>query len=80
MGTVHHLDRRAGRLAAEIDCINPDQLLTTIEAAEVLGHAPITLRTWRANGTGPPWLRTTRVAVRYQARGLAQSSIFTTRR
>ena len=66
MGVVHHIRRRAGRLAAEIDCHNPDQLLNTVETAELLGHAPITLRSWRANGIGPPWIRTTRTAVRYR--------------
>ena len=71
MEVVHHLDRRAGRLATEIDCLNQDKLLTTIEAAELLGHAPVTLRAWRVNGTGPPWIKTTRVAVRYRMGALA---------
>ena len=31
--------------------------LTTVEAANLIRHQPQTLRRWRVNGSGPPYLR-----------------------
>ena len=34
-----------------------DRLLTTKELAELFGLNPQTLRVWRANGDGPPYVK-----------------------
>ena len=47
-----------------------DRLLTTRELAEVLGLNPQTLRLWRLNGDGPPYVKfgdAKRGRVRYDA-------------
>ena len=63
---AHWLDRRAGGLVAAAAYLDPDQLLTTLEVADLLGHAPITIRKWRGCGIGPPWIRTGIRSVRYR--------------
>jgi len=40
-------------------------LLTSVEAAKVLGLKPITLATWRINRAGPPYIHVGRRAIRY---------------
>lgn len=49
-----------------------DKLLTTREAAELLGVHPGTLENWRAAGEGPPWLRLRARLVRYSEKALEQ--------
>lgn len=44
----------------------PDTMLTTAQAAEVLGLRPQTLHDWRCRDTGPPYLRLGGRAVRYR--------------
>lgn len=34
-----------------------DDVLTTLEAAQLLKRTPATLRRWRTAGEGPPWVR-----------------------
>ena len=45
----------------------PDAMLTTSEAAELLGLRPHTLHDWRCRGIGPPYHRLGARAVRYRA-------------
>ena len=47
------------------------QLLTTEQAAELLGLEPATLATWRWRGFGPPHVRLSARAVRYRRDDLA---------
>lgn len=49
------------RTAAE-----PDPWLTPDEAADLIGRAPATLKTWRSNGSGPAFFRTGPSGVRYR--------------
>jgi predicted DNA-binding transcriptional regulator AlpA len=44
---------------------NVKRLLTSTELAEVFGLTHQTLRTWRLNGTGPPYFKVGDKAVRY---------------
>lgn len=44
----------------------------TNQLAEMLGMAPITLQRWRAEGTGPDWIRIGARAVRYPAEAVEQ--------
>ena len=46
-----------------------DQLLTEAEVADYLRISLATIRRWRAEGTGPPWLRVGR-GIRYSRRSL----------
>lgn len=48
-----------------------DQFLTEREAAARLALAPGTLRNWRHQGEGPPWVRIGTRSVRYSATELA---------
>jgi predicted DNA-binding transcriptional regulator AlpA len=41
------------------------RLLTTEQTASVLGVSPWTLFAWRKRGTGPPYVRFSRQAIRY---------------
>lgn len=40
-------------------------LLTELEAADWLAMSPHTLRTWRSDGVGPPYLKLRTGAIRY---------------
>jgi|RhiMetdeSRZDD1v2_1073273.scaffolds.fasta_scaffold2852332_1 excisionase family DNA binding protein len=44
----------------------PDDLLTTEQAAELLQLSPRTLRRWRTEGKGPPYIRLGARRVRYR--------------
>jgi excisionase family DNA binding protein len=44
----------------------PNRLLTTQEAAELLGLADATLKRWRINGNGPPFRRIGMRMIRYK--------------
>ena len=46
------------------------RLLTTEQAAEILGRSPDTLVDWRWKRTGPPWIRVTRSCIRYDEAAL----------
>ena len=50
--------------------IDPDSLVTTAEAAELLGLAPATLKLWRRRGRGPTFVRVGSHTVRYRRRDL----------
>jgi hypothetical protein len=41
-------------------------LLNAKEAGQILKLAPATLRNWRVQGRGPPWIRLSRRAIRYR--------------
>ena len=43
-----------------------NEVLTTQQAADVLGLRPGTLEVWRWKGTGPPHIRLSKRAVRYR--------------
>lgn len=45
---------------------NPDELLRTDEAAEILDMKPTTLEAWRCRGGGPVFLKLGKKAVRYR--------------
>ena len=45
---------------------HPDAMLTTPQAADVLGLRPQTLHDWRSRGRGPAYLRLGGRAVRYR--------------
>lgn len=47
-------------------------LLSSHEAADMLGVSEITLRGWRSCGTGPPFIRLARRCVRYDPADLEQ--------
>lgn len=52
-----------------------DEMLTPAEAADVLRVHPVTLATWRANGTGPRWMKIgdrLRSPVRYRRADIEQ--------
>ena len=44
----------------------PNQLLTTTEAAALLGLSPLTLQDWRSRNRGPRYVRLSRRAIRYR--------------
>ena len=43
-----------------------DQLLSQVEAAELLGISPSTMNGWRVQGRGPAFVRLTARCVRYR--------------
>ena len=43
-----------------------EELLTTPDAARVLGMKPAALENWRWRGEGPPYVRVTARAIRYR--------------
>ena len=49
---------------------DPDSMLLPIEAAHVLGLSHRTLESWRVKGGGPPFVRISARAVRYQRSSL----------
>jgi len=49
-----------------------DACLTPVETAAKLGISTRTLENWRRTGNGPPFLRLSKVCVRYPAPGLQQ--------
>ena len=49
---------------------HPAAMLTTVEAAEVLGLSPRTLEQLRGTGAGPEYFALGRRAIRYQRRDL----------
>ena len=62
----HHLDRRAGKIAAAALLDDDDDLLKTPAAADLLDVAEITLKKWRLSGDGPPFIRVGVRAIRYR--------------
>lgn len=46
------------------------RLLTTEQAASLLGLKPSTLETWRSRGGGPPFVRVGKRAARYRVEDL----------
>ena len=64
MKGFHHLDRRAGKIAAALQ--DSDELLKTRPTADLLDVAEITLKKWRINGQGPNFLRVGVRAIRYR--------------
>jgi len=45
----------------------PETFLNTRKAANWIGYKPETLRQWRTNGIGPPYIRVLGKLVRYRA-------------
>ena len=62
----HHLDRRAGEIAAKASAGDPDDLLTTSEVAEWLGISTQWLEIGRSRGYSPDFLRLSPRRVRYR--------------
>jgi predicted DNA-binding transcriptional regulator AlpA len=50
---------------------DPDQLLTEIEAAQILKFTPRALQAWRCRGGGPPFVRISARAIRYRRSDLS---------
>ena len=61
----HHLDRRAGELAASVSDDDPEELLTTSDVAEWLGLSTQWLEIGRSRGYGPAFVRLSPRRVRY---------------
>jgi predicted DNA-binding transcriptional regulator AlpA len=51
-------------------CMN--RSLSTVEAAEMLGVAPATLRDWKCQRTGPPYIQISTRCVRYSEADIRQ--------
>jgi predicted DNA-binding transcriptional regulator AlpA len=72
-----HIDSNQGATPVEVamsprsPVITPPNLRTTEEVAETLRVAPVTLKTWRAQGRGPNYIRVGR-QVRYRDDDIAQ--------
>lgn len=66
----YHLDKRAALLLTLAEGSEPDQMLTTLEAAAFLGCSVQFLEIGRVSGYGPPCTRITPRMVRYQRRSL----------
>jgi predicted DNA-binding transcriptional regulator AlpA len=59
--------------AAALDFTDfPDELLTELEASEVLGLAPHTLSNWRSAGKGPRFVRIGTRTIRYPKSALEE--------
>jgi predicted DNA-binding transcriptional regulator AlpA len=63
-----HLDKRAAKLAAELDQqeADPDQLLATQQVAAIIGMSDQWLEAGRVKGYGPPYVRLAARIVRYK--------------
>jgi hypothetical protein len=48
------------------------QLYTIDEVSDILRMSPETLKKWRAESKGPPWMRLETKAIRYPSDGLAE--------
>lgn len=51
---------------------DPDALLSQLEAAALIGVSERTLECWRWRGSGPPFVKISRRAVRYRRRDIQQ--------
>jgi hypothetical protein len=67
----HHLDSRAGQLAADL-IGDDDELLSTPQTAMLLGVSVPFLEIGRSAGYGPPYCRVTPRLVRYRRGDLRQ--------
>ena len=47
-----------------------DRFLTTAEVANILRVSTQSLKLWRKNGTGPPWVKVNNTSVRYSENSL----------
>ena len=59
-----HLDRRAGKIAADLALQDPDELLTYSEVGVATGDATITIKKMCERGAGPPFRKTGLQSVR----------------
>ncbi len=62
----HHMDRRAATIIALLTERDPDQMLTTVETAELLGCSVSFLEIGRIRGYGPPAHKITPRMLRYR--------------
>ena len=62
----HHLDRRAAKLAAEMQSADGDQLLTTKQLAALLAVSEQLIEIWRHNGERPEWIALGPRCIRYK--------------
>jgi predicted DNA-binding transcriptional regulator AlpA len=62
----HHLDRRAAKIAAEMQSADGDQLLTTKQLAALLAVSQQLIEIWRAKGEGPEWVALGPRCIRYK--------------
>jgi predicted DNA-binding transcriptional regulator AlpA len=62
----HHLDRRAGKIAAELQNGDGDQLLTTKQLAALLAVSEQLIEIWRHKGEGPEWVALGPGCIRYK--------------
>ncbi len=62
----HHIDRRAAAVVDLLTARDPDQMLTTVETAELLGCSVSFLEIGRIRGYGPPAQKITPRMVRYR--------------
>ena len=53
-----HLDRRAGKIAADLALQDPDEQLTYFEVGLATGDATITIKKMCERGVGPPFRKT----------------------
>ena len=47
-----------------------DRLMTSTEVANILRVSSQSLKMWRKNGTGPPWIKVNQTTVRYSQNSL----------
>ena len=64
--SVYHIDRRAGRLAADIAAGDPDELLSTRQIALLSGLSEQWFEIARGKGLGPPFIRMSARRIRYR--------------
>ena len=63
----HHLDRRAAKIAAEMQsAADGDQLLTTKQLAALLAVSEQLVEIWRHKGEGPEWVALGPRCIRYK--------------
>jgi hypothetical protein len=62
---VHHIDRRAGRIAAE-EKGRDDEVLSTAQVADWLGISPQWLEIGRGKNYGPGFVRVSARVIRYR--------------
>ena len=66
-------ERVAGaRRRVTLNDFQDDRLVDEHMIAGLLGHSVSTIRKWRFNRTGPPWIKVGKKSVRYSIRGLRE--------
>lgn len=69
-----------GAIDNAVAAVKPVQLLTPMQAAEILAVSLRTLEYWRMTGEGPRYLKLSRATIRYTAADVAAFQIACVRR